>query len=75
MPGWEPTTKNKLLGADMVESLGALPPGESVEVDSREWCSLDDWKFVVIENGKGRVIGREQAETMFDAKRLYEVAR
>jgi hypothetical protein len=67
-------TKN-VSGAEMVDWLGALAPGETVLVDGREWCSLDDWQFEVTENGESRVVGREEAERMFDADAMYEVAR
>ncbi len=65
-----------VIGAEMVELLGAMPPGESVIVDgSQEWCSLDDWQFEVTENGRPRVVGREEAEDMFDPRTMYEVTR
>lgn len=65
----------KVSGAEMVDWLGALAPGETVLVNGQEWCSLDDWLFEVSENGRTRVVGREEAEAMFDAESMYEVAR
>jgi len=65
----------KVQGSDMVEWLAALSPGETVLVSGREWCSLDDWKFEVTENGEARVLGREEAEALFDPDTTYEVTR
>ncbi len=67
--------KEKVLGAEMVEWLGALSPGETVQVNGQEWCSLDDWQFEVTENSEARVVGREEAEAMFDPQATYEVTR